>query len=358
MRLLSVGSLPPELGGAERGGVATFHATLLGALRGRPEEVELVGVVPPRPLDGNPPFPVFPRPEGLDARRFYESLLDRLEPDVVLMNHVAHTVGVAHARIAGAPPAVGVAHSWHSVTFRSGEARRRSRAVAEEALGGLAALVCPSTHCRREGERLRMPYPRRVETIHYPLAPLYLEEVDVGGAERGGVLFVGSLVERKNPVALVEAAALLPGAEVVLVGEGEEEPRLREAIRRGGMEERVRLVRLPASEHARRLRDLYLRSRALCLPSHSESFGIVFAEALACGTPVVGFGPTVREIAAATGVGVGEPLDVPSPEAIAAALERVLAASWDRAALRRAATNAFDLDRAADRYLRLMRECA
>lgn len=355
MRLLTVGSLPPEWGGPVRGGVATFHATLLEGLAVH-DDVELVGVVLPSPLTKELPLPSFSRPDGVGTAAFYEDLLEQLDPDVVLMNHVAHTIGVTHARLAAPPPAVGVAHSWHNITFRSGEARNRARHVTEEALAGLTGLVCPSSHCIDEGERLGLRYPREAAAIHYPLQPLYLEEegIDVGAESRDGVLYVGSLIERKNPVRLVEAASLLSGVQVTLVGKGDEAERLRTLIDGLDLAGRARIAHLPERDHLRSLRDLFLRSNVLCLPSDSESFGIVFIEALACGTPVVGFGPTVREIRDTMGIEIGEPLDRNTPEAIATAIETVIAADWDRSELRKSAVESFDLARTTDRYVELL----
>lgn len=358
MRLLSVGSLPPELGGTERGGVASFHAALLEAFSRGVDGVEVVGVLAPSPY-ARAPYPVLARPAPDTTAGFYESLLERLEPDVVLLNHVANTVGVTHAGLAGAPPALGVAHSWHNVTFQSGAERRRARAVTAEALSGLTALATPSRHCRREGERLGLPYPSLVRTIHYPLQSLYEDDgIDVEAEEREDVLYVGSLIRRKGPGALVEAAAALPRADVTLVGRGEEEGPLRELIERLGLAHRVRLTPLSGPGHLERLRELFLGSSVLCLPSESESFGIVFIEALACGVPVVGFGPTVREIREAMGIEVGVALEDRSPAAIAAAIERVLASTWDRGALRRAALASFGLARTGGLYAGLLAECA
>ncbi len=357
MRLLTTGSLPPEWGGEERGGVATFHATLLAGLARR-DDVELAGVLAPSGEPGKAPLPVFVRPPEAGIAEFYEDLLRELDPDVVLMNHFANTIGVTHARLASPPPAVGIAHSWHNVTFRAGGERRRAHAVTAEALGGLAALVCPSQHSRREGERLGLPYPSLTEVIPYPLQPLFLEEVEVEGPGREGVLFVGGLVRRKNPAALVEAAASLPGVGVTLVGRGEEEGRLRELIERRGLGGRVRTLDLAGADHRKRLRDLFLAASVLCLPSDSESFGIVLIEALACGTPVVGFAPTVAEIGEAMALPIGVPLADSSPAAIAAGLEATLAAEWDRTALRQAALRSFDPDAALDRYIALLARCA
>ena len=297
MRLLTVGSLPPEWGGPRRGGVATFHASLLTGLLGRPD-VEVVGVLPPTPLDRAVAVPAFPPPQERGRARFYADLLERLRPDAVLMNHIANAMGVAHARLRSPVPALGVVHSWHNVTFRTGEAQKQALELTREAMTGMTALAVPSRHGIAEGRRLGFRYPAIVAPIPNPLQPMYMDDgIDVSAGERRDVVYLGGLIPRKDPAVLVEAAALLPGARAVLVGEGELRGDLQALINRLSLSDRVRLAEPPAGEgHLDYIRDTLLRARLLCLPSRSESFGLVFIEALACGAPVVGFGPVVREI--------------------------------------------------------------
>lgn len=356
MRLLTVGSLPPEWGGAVRGGAATFHAALLTALLERGADVEVVGTLVPAPLDREIPVPAWVRPEGVSRASFYEGLLERLRPDVVLMSHIAHTVGVTHARLGSPVPALGVVHSWHNVTFRTGEERRRAEAVTAEALSGLSAVIAPSRHCLAEGRQLNFEYPPIAEAIHNPVPPLHMtENVDVQGHERRGALYLGSLIARKNPAGLVEASARLPALQVSLVGEGDLEGELRERIAALGIDNRVRLETPPNGDgHLSKVREMLLRAKVMCLPSRSEGLPLAFIEALACGTPVVGSGPSLREIRDELGIEIGVPLDAGTPEEIAAALETVLAADWDRAELRRATLRGFGLDRVADRYVELL----
>jgi glycosyltransferase involved in cell wall biosynthesis len=356
MRLLTVGSLPPEWGGPTRGGVATFHASLLAGLLERRPEVEVVGVLPPAPLDRATPVPVFVRPEEVSRARFYEDLLEQLRPDAVLMNHIANTVGATHAGLRTPVPAIGVVHSWHNITFRSGEAREHALNLTAEAMVGMAALAVPSRHGIAEGQGLGLRYPAIVESIHNPLQPLYLDdEIDVSAGERRDVVYLGGLIPRKDPAALVEAAALLPGVSVVFAGEGELESDLRATIDRLALGDRVRLADLsPGEGHLAQVRDLLLQARLLCLPSRSESFGLAFIEALACGTPVVGFGPTVRELRDEMGIEIGEPLETGTPEEVAGAIERVLSTGWDRGELRRATVATFGLSRVTDRYVELL----
>jgi glycosyltransferase involved in cell wall biosynthesis len=359
VRLLTVGSLPPEWGGPLRGGAATFHAALLGRLlEGR--AVDVVGVVPPGPLSREIPVPAMVRPEDVSRARFYEDLLERLRPDAVLMNHIAHTIGVTHARLGSPVPSLGVIQSWHNITFRTGEERRRAVEMTQEALHGLDVMVTPSRHTMGEGGRLGLEYPPKAETIHNPVPSLYMgNDVDVDGRLRRGMLYLGSLIPRKEPGALVGAAALLPGLAVLLVGQGELEAELRARIAALGVEDRVRLAEPPLGDgHLEWVRDALLHAEVMCLPSRSEGLPLSFVEALACGTPIVGFGPAVREIRDEIGFDVGEPLDSAAPEEIAAALEKVLATDWDRGQLRRATLEAFGLDRATDRYVELLARIA
>lgn len=351
MKLLTVGSLPPEWGGPVRGGAATFHAALLEELLRDGRGVEVAGVIPPGPLDREIPVPAFVRPEGMLRAAFYEQVLDRVQPDIVLMNHFAHTIGATHARLGSPAPAVGVAQSWHNITFRTGAERERARELTQEALDGLSALVPVSRHMLSE-KQLDIAYAISAEVIHNPVPPRYME--DAPRRERAGVVFLGSLIPRKAPGALVEVAALLPGLSALLIGEGEEEDELRARIAALGLGDRVRLAEAPGGDdHVPWVRERLSGAEAMCLPSRSEGLPLAFVEALACGTPIVGFGPAVREIRDELGIDVGEPLETGAPEEVAAALERVLAGEWDRGELRRATLAHFGLDRVVDRYVNL-----
>jgi glycosyltransferase involved in cell wall biosynthesis len=333
--------------------VATLHATLLEGFQSPRCPVDAIGVVPPASLSRELPLPVFARPPDESTASFYERLLAQLEPDVVLMHHFAHTIGLTHARMGDAPPAIGVAHSWHNVTFCDGEERERAWETTQEALAGLRAIVGMSRHCLREGRELGLRYPAIVETIYHPLQPLYSTAapgLDVDGGERQGVACLGSLIPRKRPEVLVEAAARVPGLGVVFAGHGECEDRLRALISARSLDARVEIQHLDDT----RVRELLYRSEAMCLPSCSETFGLAYAEALACGTPVIGFGPTLREIRDEVGVEIGETVDTGGPDEVVAAIERVLDADWDRAELRRRTLAAFDLPAATERYADLI----
>lgn len=371
-RLLSVGPIPPEWGGRLRGGVTRFHATLLDEFRVHPwrHRVEPLGVLIPPPqrvkrwrAERRAPLPVFMQPAGGRPRRFTRLLLERTAPEVVMVNNIAAFNGARFARLSRevAPdlPAVGVVHEWRAIRAKRGVERERFLDAAQHALSGLSAVVFPSAHTLGLGAgELGLRYPDRIEVIPNPLQPAFAAPaIEVGGPRRG-IAYVGSFNARKNVAALIAALPALPGdTDLVLYGRGPLEQELRAQVAELDLGQRVRFA--PFTEgpgHVRAIVEAMSRAELVCLPSLSESFGLVLIEALATGTPVAGFGPTLREIRERIGIDCGEPLDDPTPARVAAAIERVRSRSWPHSELRAAALAEFSAASVARRYAELLRE--
>ena len=102
---------------------------------------------------------------------------------------------------------------------------------------------------------------------------------------QGPVLAVGRLMAEKGFDVLIEAVALMAPTErpeVVIVGDGPDRALLEAlALRRGVHATFARSV--SPSE----MGDWYRRARLVCVPSRREGFGMVVAEALCAGRPVV-----------------------------------------------------------------------
>jgi glycosyltransferase involved in cell wall biosynthesis len=128
---------------------------------------------------------------------------------------------------------------------------------------------------RAIAERVLRVYGRRSSVVHPPVRTDFFTP----GGERGAdFLYVGRLVAYKRADLVVEAFRDLPH-RLTVVGEGAMLPALRERATPN--------VRFLRQIDDARLRDLYRASRALVYPA-DEDFGIVMAEAQACGAPVVG----------------------------------------------------------------------
>ena len=140
------------------------------------------------------------------------------------------------------------------------------------------------------------------------------------GIEGPLILSVGYLIERKGQTLVIDALRELPGATLLLAGQGPDKARLQAQIDAAGLQDRCRLIG-PQLHDA--LPALFGAADVMALPSASEGLANVWVEALACGTPIV-----ISDIG-----GAREVVDRPAagkivdrdPKAIAAAIREILA---------------------------------
>lgn len=172
--------------------------------------------------------------------------------------------------------------------------------------------------------------------------------------DRPTVLSVARMYPRKRLGDLLYAATVLreriPGVQVRIVGEGPEFARLRALHAELGLGDAVVLL----GEIARaQLAVEYASARCFCLPTVQEGFGLVFAEAMAAGLPVVACrAAAVPEIVEDRRTGFL--VNPRSPDELAMAMETLLlneglAREFGAAGARR--VEAFDLEPVARRFL-------
>ena len=165
--------------------------------------------------------------------------------------------------------------------------------VARDAIRPLVAAWTIPT------ETARGTYPPamrdRLRVLPNPVPP-----VPAGDPERAPVvLAAGRLEAQKDHATLIAAFARLapefPDWRLVIVGDGPLRPALEQQVRELALGTRVTLEPVRPD-----LLDLMGRAAVFALPSIYESFGLVTAEALSAGTPVVAFAdcPGTRELVA------------------------------------------------------------
>jgi glycosyltransferase involved in cell wall biosynthesis len=104
------------------------------------------------------------------------------------------------------------------------------------------------------------------------------------GIDAATFVFVGRLAPAKQLPLAVSALRQVPGARLVIIGEGPERRRVEQAVADGGLDGRVVLKgALPRSEAIEWLR----AADAAVLSSAYENFPHAAVEAIAAGTPVV-----------------------------------------------------------------------
>jgi phosphatidylinositol alpha-1,6-mannosyltransferase len=177
------------------------------------------------------------------------------------------------------------------------------------------------------------------------------------GSPRPTVLSVARMYPRKRLDDLLRAAALLrdriPEVQVRIVGDGPMSERLRRLHEELALGESVVLL----GEVSRtQLSVEYVSAHCFCLPTVQEGFGVVFAEAMAAGLPVVACrAAAVPEIVADGRTGL---LVSPKrPDELAAALERVLVNDGLRKEVgeeARRRVEAYDLVGVASRFLEVL----
>jgi glycosyltransferase involved in cell wall biosynthesis len=191
--------------------------------------------------------------------------------------------------------------------------------------------------------RIREFYGRESEVLHPPV------DVDAFEAreQRGDHwLFVGRLSAYKRADVAVSAFANTR-RRLIVVGEGRE----RDALEKLATDNIVFTGRVDDATK----RELMATARGLIFPAEDD-FGIVCAEALASGAPVVALGRGGAPEIVRDGID-GALVPDPDPEAFAAAVDRVERTHWDPTALR-ASARRFDLPRFRDRIRAVALEAA
>jgi glycosyltransferase involved in cell wall biosynthesis len=304
------------------------------------------------------------------APRIFRSIVEELRPDVV-MSFAKGTNLVAHRALAGMGRhrPVWIAREGNNLVRATGDeatgafGQRMAMALTRKAYRAADCVLVNSGQLAGSLAGWLGLEPGRVRVINNPID---IERIRRQAAEplaaepeRPFIVSVGRLQYQKGHDILLRAfaaSAFRDSHDVVLVGRGSEERRLRALAEELGLEARVRFESFADNPW-----NWVARAELFVLPSRWEGFPNALGEALACDTAVLAadcrFGPgelIEHEVS-------GWLIPPEDPEALTAALDRLLGDPALRARLAaggRERVEAFRLDRIIPQYVRLFEEQA
>jgi teichuronic acid biosynthesis glycosyltransferase TuaC len=305
------------------------------ALRDLPAQEEWKGLTVHRPR-----FPVLPGVGWLNPLSIARTLLPLLRdirtrfPFDVIDAEFFFPDGPAAVRLGevlGVPVSIKARghdiHHWGLARWTAGQVRHAGRA-ASGLLAVSAALKRDMAALGLPGERIRVHY-TGVDLGRFRPATDRAAAKAALGVSGPLLVSVGALIPRKSHHLTIEALTRLPGATLMIAGQGPERAALEALAQRLGVADRVRLLG-PQPHEA--LPALLAAADAGVLVSASEGLANAWVETLACGTPLV-----LSDVG-----GARELIDRPEAgrivardaEAVAEAVQALLAAPGDPQAIR------------------------
>ncbi|MGB8519668.1 MAG: glycosyltransferase, partial [Candidatus Tumulicola sp.] len=289
-------------------GVVASIDTLADGLRGRGHQVYCFAPRVPGYEEADGPvfrMPSLPLPAQasyrltlpLVSRRNLNTVIKRLSVVHVHSPFVTGWMGLRYARRYGMP----LVYTYHTqleayahyVPFEPNATRFAASQLTRTFANLTDAVIVPTpamaTHLRDLGVTVRLEVvPSGIDLRAFGAGrrdEALRDRMGVGPGDRM-LLCVSRLAKEKNIELLLEAVALAgdPRLRVVVAGDGPARSELEERARECGVAERTRFLGFVPKEC---LPDLYASCDAFCMPSTTETQGLVQAEALAAGAYVL-----------------------------------------------------------------------
>lgn len=231
-------------------------------------------------------------------------------PDCIIqdeLNHPSLFLMNPRLRKATSAPLIGMIHHLKSLEAGGMLERTAARLIERIYLGGLDGFICNSrftrgsveealgsgggrTHAIAKPYVIALPGKDRLSSVPEPPAGNGAERDRHGAGLR--ILFLGNVIRRKGLHVLINALALVSASSTAwsLAIAGNETldekytASLKATIRKSGMQDRVRWLGTVTDAQ---LPGLFKEHDLLAVPSQCEGFGIVYAEAMSFGLPVI-----------------------------------------------------------------------
>lgn len=187
-----------------------------------------------------------------------------------------------------------VAH-FHGVDITSALSDKTYRNALESVFENAYMLIAASDHVRRLLVLAGAPQPKtRVVRLGYHIDGIEPLPWHVRRDNSPGIVFLGRMVAKKHPIALVEAFRIVaeknPEAKLTLIGDGKELQDVRDRIARYSLESRVSVLGSMTRREALSIVNhhwVYAQHSVTSRDGDQEGFGVSLAESAALGLPVV-----------------------------------------------------------------------
>jgi glycosyltransferase involved in cell wall biosynthesis len=174
---------------------------------------------------------------------------------------------------------------------------RWAKPLARFAFGQARIVTCGSVYLRERLMELQVVDAERVRVIPMPVNPLFVTRdwrLETGDSKfeirnsKFEILCVARLTKQKHLDVLIDALKILRerdvNAHLQIVGDGDQREFLEHKTRELQLDAQVEFLGMRAQTE---LPELYAQCDAFVLPSVREGMGLVLAEALLCGAPVI-----------------------------------------------------------------------
>lgn len=219
-------------------------------------------------------------------------LLRRHQPDVAYIDY-----GTVSALVRSALQTLNIPFivHFHGADITSALNNLDYRQELQQVFRDASALIVASDHVRRllvlEGAS-----PDKVHVVRYAINLEGLSPIPWSERRKlsPSVVFLGRLTPKKHPVALVEAFARVnqqvPDAQLSIIGDGSEMPRVKKRIEKLGLKDSVKLYGTLLRTEALPIVNqhwVFAQHSVTASSGDQEGFGISLAEAAALDLPVV-----------------------------------------------------------------------
>ena len=212
--------------------------------------------------------------------------------DVIIEDEMAHTAVCLFnlwARYVTRTRIVAIVHMFSWIAAGGNWLGPLVRSIEKTMLSSADLIIANSRHTKEAAEKMGLPADA-IAVVYPGLDTGLVRETTPRHSDTMRLLFVGNWDPRKGLDTLVDALSLLenPGIVLDIVGEDSFHPRYAKRVRRSvaasGMENSIRFHGRVGRESITRF---YSQADVFVLPSSYEPFGIVFAEAMSFGLPIV-----------------------------------------------------------------------